>query len=313
MDGGGHRIGILWEFLSGFTPMDSFRPAAAPIAKGNSVQTLTRLIGDAFGGWLRDGALTWAAALAFTTTVSLAPLVTLCLAVAGMFSSEPALREEILQQTESLVGPAGAEVVRGILANARANHPDLAGLISLAVLFVAASAVFLQLRAALDAMWNVAPRRDLPWSHEITSRLTAMVAALALGLLLLGITASRALLPTGLAFALAPAGFAVMAAVFASLFKLLPDARIAWRDAAVGGVVTAALFEIGRLLIGLYLGKTAAGSAYGASGSLIAVLLWIYYSAAIVLLGAEFAQVWARQRGRAIRPKTSAVPVPVLP
>lgn len=266
--------------------------------------------------WLADDAFSLAAALSFYTVISLAPLVTLSLAVASLFYGERAVRGQLVEQIEHVVGEPGAEVIQGILAHAHAMRPGLMGLVSVVILLVGASFVFVQLQRSLNAVWNVAPRPDLTWRYTLKGRLLSMLLVLCLGLLLLLVTIAAtaleyvtALVPAvgivwhGVNFL---AGIALVTLLFAALFKLLPDAVVAWRDVWVGALVTALLFEIGRHALAVYLGRSAPGSAYGASGSLVALLLWIYYSALIILLGAEFAQVYARRFGHRIRPSVHA-------
>jgi membrane protein len=294
------------------------------------MRTVWQIVARAFQQWRQDRAPSLAAALSFYTVVSLAPLVTMSLSFAALFYGDEALRGELVSEVERYVGPAGAEVIQSILANARLRGSGPAAWISIVMLLVGASAGFAQLQAALNAVWNVAPKPDLPFWRTLSVRLLSMALVLVVGLLLLVFTATGALLagivrlvggPGSSTEALWQAadsllGIAVTTALFAAMFKFLPDAIIRWRDVWVGALITAVLFNAGRLAIGLYLGHSAAGSAYGAAGSLVAVLLWIYYSSLILLLGAEFTQVYARRFGLRIRPaahaiRTSMVPLPV--
>jgi membrane protein len=279
--------------------------------------------------WLRDGAPTLAGALSFYTVVSLAPLVTMSLSLAALFYGDQALRGEIVAQVHRYVGAAGAEVIEDILASARLRGAGVSAWISVLLLLVGASAVFAQLQAALNTVWNVAPRPGLSLARKLAVRLLSIGLVLATGLLLLVLTVTGAAL-SRLAAAIGSvaaleavwraadslAGVALSAALFAAMFKFLPDALIRWRDVWVGALITAALFNAGRAAIGIYLSHTAPGSAYGAAGSLVALLLWIYYSSLILFLGAEFTQVYARRYGRRIRPaafaiRTSLVTLPV--
>jgi membrane protein len=263
-----------------------------------------------------DGAFMLAAALSFYTAISLAPLVTLSIAAASVFYGEQALRGEIVQQIESLVGPSGAQVIQDILIHARKSQAGIAGIVSLAILLFGASAIFLQLQQALNTVWDVALRPKLPWTHTLKVRGLAMAVALGVGFLLLAATMARAgvdaaakLMPqldTVVTWTALPLEAVVVALVFTALFKFLPDAVILWRDAWIGGIVTAVLFEIGRFGLGIYFDKAAPGSTYGASGALVVLLLWIYYSALILLLGAEFSQTYARHCGTPICPSAHA-------
>jgi membrane protein len=290
------------------------------------MKTICKIVSQTVRQWLDDGAFQIAAALAFYVVISLAPLVTLSLSAASLFYGEEALRGRLVQQIEHIVGAPGAEVIQSILVSARQHNPGIVGAISVVMLLVGASALFLQLQKALDAVWNVAPRRDLSWHYTLKVRLLSMALVLGVGFLLLLSTVAGAVLEyfAGIVPTVATvwqslsslSGVVVATLLFAALFKVLPDAIIRWRDVWVGAAVTAILFEIGRIAIGFYLGKSTAASAYGAGGSLIALLLWIYYSALILLLGAEFAQVYARCIGNRIRPaahayRTSLASLPV--
>lgn len=280
------------------------------------IAVVTSLVTETARRWVADGAFQLAAAISFFTAISLAPLVTLTLAVAGAFYGEQAARGDIVSKIDQIVGRAGAEVIQEIIAHSRPGQAGIAGAISVVLLFLGASAVFLQLQQALNRVWNVELKPDISWTHAVTSRLFSMAVVLVVAFLLLAANVARAVIEwmSGLApdvFAFAGrlgffAGVGMAAGLFTVLFKVLPDAVIRWRDAAIGGVVTAVLFEIGRILLAIYLSKTAPGSSYGASGSLVALLLWINYSSLIVLFGAEFAQVFARWRGEPIRPASYA-------
>jgi membrane protein len=280
------------------------------------VRTIWNITVESVRQWIQDGAFLLAAALSFYTVISLAPLVTLSLAAASLFYGEEALRGEIVQQIDTIVGKPGAEVIQQILASARRGGAGVAGVVSVAMLLFGASAVFLQLQQALNTVWNVALRPKLPWWHTVKARALSIGIALGVGALLLVSTITRGILQSAseaapqIAMLAQWLGLPIVlvgaAALFAVLFKFLPDVGIRWRDAWIGAAITAVLFELGRFGLGIYLAKAAPGSTYGASGSLVALLLWIYYSALILLLGAEAAQVCARHRGEPIRPAPHA-------
>ena len=296
-----------------------------------SWKTTWTILRQAFNQWMQDGAFSLAAALAFYAAISLAPLVTISLSFASMFYGEEALQGELVEQVQTYVGEPGAEVIQNILASASQRGSGLSAWISLGMLLIGSSAVFAQLQYSLNTVWNVTPRPDASWWHTIKIRLISIALVFAIGLLLLAFTIGGAVLSavanfvTGLS---APGmeflwqtivfliGVAIFTGLFAALYKYLPDAVIGWRDVWVGALATSVLFNLGRLAIGLYLGKSAPGSAYGATGSLVVLLLWLFYSALILFLGAEFAQVYARHCGRRIRPaenayRTSVVALPV--
>lgn len=278
----------------------------------------------------QDRAMELAAALSFYATISLAPLVTVILSVATFFYGGEAVRGELMNQIEHYLGSQGAEVVQTILANAKQSSSGIFAIAGLLTLLVASSAVFIQLQTALNTIWNVAPRADLPWSYTIRLRLVSMSLVVCAGLFLIVLVISSAVLAalSDMLGRVAPGvaalwrfvdfGFsiAVLTFLFAMIFKILPDAVVRWRDVWLGAFTTAVLFTLGKIGISIYLGKTAPGSAYGAAGSVIALLLWVYYSSVILFFGAELTQVYARQFGHRIQPsahayRTSKLRIPV--
>lgn len=278
---------------------------------------ILKILWEAVRSWMAGDTFRIAAALSFYSAISLAPLVTLILAVASLVYGEQALRGEIENQIRSFVGDAGAEVIQQIIANGRRSGAGLAGIISLIMLLFGATAVVIQLQQALNAAWDVAPKPGLSLIGLVRQRATSIAVVFGLSLLLVAAAVGRAGIEVlsevsphvGQLEALLaiPIEFAVATLLFGVLFKFLPDAVIRWREAWIGGAVTALLFEIGRFGLGIYFAKAAPGSPYGASGSLIALLLWIFYTALILLLGAEIAQVIARHRGVPVRPKAHAI------
>ncbi|HWP09770.1 MAG TPA: YihY/virulence factor BrkB family protein [Polyangiaceae bacterium] len=272
--------------------------------------------------FMDDNAPRLAAALAYYALLSLAPLVVLALAVAGLMLDEEAARGGIARELGNLVGSAGGQAVENIVKNAQA---PAAGIIStvmgLVVLLFGASGVFGELEAALDTIWEVAPRPGRGILGMIRDRLFsfAMVMGVAF-LLLVSLVVSAAVAAVGRFLSSALPGGEVMwqglnfvislgvvTALFAVMFKTVPHAKVAWRDVWVGAFVTALLFTLGKLLIGLYLGKTSFSSAYGAAGSLVLLVIWVYYSASILLLGAEFTQAYAIYYGSRIEPSEDAI------
>jgi membrane protein len=260
--------------------------------------------------WLASGAATQSAALAFYTLFSLAPVLVVAVAIAGAVFGEAATQLEIAHQVGSLFGAEAAESVRQVLASAA--RPDVrgwAGVVGALTLLLGASAVFGQLQDALNAVWEVKPKPGRLVRDFLEKRLLSFGLVLAFGfLLLVSLLLSAALNAFGAYLqrrvGLAPAVldavnfavfFAVISVLFGLIYRVLPDAVIAWRDVAVGAVVTALIFSIGKLLIGIYLGRSGVASVYGVAGSLVLLLLWVYYSSMIVLLGAGFTRVWSRR------------------
>ena len=277
-----------------------------------------------------------AAALSYYTVFSLAPLLTLAMAIGGLVLEPEDVRGKIEQQVESLVGDDGAKQVRTMIEAAEGGPlvggdeesqqrtGILATVISSGVLLVGLIGLIGQMQAAMNDVWEVKPDPEQSfWKLMIFSRLLSFGMLAAAGfLLLVSLLLSAAIsfvgdsissLMPGLAseailqvinFALS---FFVITAMFAAIFKYLPDAKVGWYDVAVGSAVTALLFVIGKSLIGLYLGSKNMESTYGAAGSLALLLTWIYYSSIIFLLGAEFTQAWAKVKGSGIKPSKFAV------
>jgi membrane protein len=262
--------------------------------------------------WQKDNALTLGAALSYYTIFSIAPLLVLAIAIAGLVFGRAAAEGQIVGQIAGLVGEAPAKTIADMIA--RASRPAagaVATAVSLVTMTLGASGVFGQLRQALNQIWNVRGGRGGGLRGQLRQRMAAFGMILGIGfLLLVSLVVSAALaglrelishrlplagrlLPT-LNFALS---FAVVTALFAMIFKVLPDVRMRWRDVWVGAGVTALLFTVGKSLIALYLGRAGIASVYGAAGSLVLVLLWIYYSSQILLVGAEFTEVWSRRYG----------------
>jgi membrane protein len=272
--------------------------------------------------WLNDEVPRLAAALAFYTLLSLTPLLVLAIAMAGALFGDEAARGQIAAQLRLIVGPAGAEALEAVVMNARRLDAGLANtLIGVSVLLLGASGVFGQLQASMNRIWEVAPRPGRGIWGTVKDRLFsfAMVMGVAF-LLLVSLILSAALAAAGRFFASAlPGGevlwqilnfaisFGVVTGLFALLFKYVPDVEIAWRDVWVGAAATAALFDVGKLAIALYLGKSGVSSAYGAAGSVVLMVIWVYYSSLILFLGAEFTEVWAKRFGSTIRPSAGAV------
>jgi membrane protein len=255
-----------------------------------------------------------AAALAYYALFSLAPLLVVTLAVAGLVFDEAAARAELVRQFANLVGASGAEVAEELLsgaaAPAREGSAALAVALGLGVLLVGASGVFGELQEALNGIWNVEPRPGPGWRAVLRRRFLSFSMVLGSGFLLLVslvVSAGLAALDRSLAFEAPLAvvawrttnallGLGLPIVLFAAMFRLVPDAEVRWRDAWTGALVTAFLFTAGRAALGFYLGQSAVASSFGAAGSLVALVLWVYYSAQILFLGAELTQVLGKRR-----------------
>ena len=270
------------------------------------------LLREVVSQWQEDRALSHGAALAYYALFSMAPLLVLVIAVAGLARGQAAAEGEIVRQVSGLMGPEGAKLVQDMVV--RASRPAsgvIATVVSLVVMLFGASGVFGQLQASLNDIFRAPPRRGGGVRGVVRQRLSAFGMILGIGTLLwlslllsTVLAAVHGLLATHLPVlsrVLGPLNFGlsllVVTALFAMIYKVLPDVRLDWRDVWLGAAVTALLFTIGKSLIGLYLGRAGTTSVYGAAGSLVLLLLWIYYSAQILFLGAEFTEVYARRRG----------------
>ncbi len=270
-----------------------------------------RIAIDTFREWLRDHAAQQGAALAFYSVLSLGPLLLIVISVAGIFFGQEAASGHIFAQIQGLIGEEGAETIQIILANSRSESKGFwATLAGFVTLLIASTGVFGQLQDTLNSIWKVPPKKGYSFWRIIRKRFLSFALILAIGfLLLISLVVSAALAAfsdyfTGLIPEMMMQGvnfmlsFAVTTVLFAMMFKILPDADIGWHEVWIGAVLTAALFSIGKFLIGLYLGHSALSSTYGAAGSLVVILIWIYYSAQILFLGAEFTQVHANYQKR---------------
>ena len=284
-----------------------------------------RLIRESLRAWIDDYAPSMGAALAYYTMFSLAPLLIIVIAVAGFVFGQDAAQGEIVAQLRGIMGHDGAAAIEGLLKSAREPAKGLfAAIAGVATLLVGATAVFAELQSALDRIWRVpAPRYESGIWNLLRARLLSFGLVLGLGFLLLAsLVVSAALAAAGKWWGALFEGWEVLLEVinfsvslvvvtvlFAMIYKLMPRASIPWRDVWVGAGVTALLFTVGKLLIGLYLGKSSLASGFGAAGSLVLLLVWVYYSAQIFLLGAEFTWVYAHRHGsRMNEPELESAP-----
>jgi membrane protein len=284
----------------------------------------TQLVKEAVSDWLEDKAPRLGAALAYYTVFSIAPLLVIALAVAGRVFGDEAAKSQIDEQLAGLLGAEGAAAVQSMIA--AANKPQagaIASIIGGIALVFGASGVFGQMKDALNSIWEVEPKPGRGIWGVIRDRFLTFAMVLGIVFLMLVtllVSATLAALtssvtdylpgPDVLANALDVAvSLGVVTLLFALIFKYLPDAEIAWKDVWLGAAVTAVLFTIGKYAIGLYLGTAGVGSAYGAAGSIVIVLLWAYYSSQILFFGAELTQAYARMYGSQIKPAPDAVAV----
>jgi len=271
------------------------------------------LVRDAALGWVEDRAPSMGAALAYYTLFSIAPLLLIVIAVAGAVFGAEAARGEIFEQLRGLLGPEGATAVEGLLGSVhRQGQSGWGTLLGAGLLLVGATTVFAELQEALDRIWRTPSRRRKGGLLGLLrARLISFGLILGVGFLLmvsLVLSAALAVLsrwwapllggwPGLLQAADNVLGFGLTLLVFAAIYKVVPTARIAWRDVWIGSAVTAVLFTIGKALIGLYIGTSGVTSGFGAAGSVVALLVWVYWSAQVFLIGAEFTWAYAHRYG----------------
>ncbi len=274
------------------------------------------LIKSTVNGYIDDNALSRGAAIAYYTVFSLAPTLVIIVAITGLVFGETAAQGALSHQLEGLVGHEAAVAIQGMVRSAwQSQSGGIATLIGVVTLLITATTVFGEMQAALNAIWRAEPK-----GTTVTRYLRARAASLGLvatlGFLLMvslvvsaaiaavqtyigGFLPEVAVLIRVLNFVIS---FVLITVLFAAIYKILPDRQLQWRDVTIGAVVTALLFDIGKTLIGLYIGSTAVASSFGAAGALAVVLLWVYYSSQIFLLGAEFTRAYAEQNGSLRQP-----------
>jgi membrane protein len=266
---------------------------------------------ESVASFINDGALSRGAAIAFYAVTSIGPLLLIAVAIAGLAFGQDAARGAIASQLSGLMGQQSAELLQNVIRSASGKSSGIfASALGVVTLLLTASGMFGEIQSALNVIWGADPKGSTVY-RLLRARAASLGLVVALGFLLLVSLVISAGLSVLSAYvnAYRPVGhfilqavnfvisFALISVLFAAIYKVLPDKDLEWRDVLVGAVVTALLFSIGKFLIGLYIGSSAVASSYGAAGALIVALLWIYYSAQIFLLGAEFTKVYARHHG----------------
>ncbi|MEO5712052.1 MAG: YihY/virulence factor BrkB family protein [Luteolibacter sp.] len=279
------------------------------------------LLKQSMNDWMEDKAMRLSAALAFYSIFSLAPLLVITLGIAGLVIGKEAATGQLYVELKSYVGAASADALQSMVQSA--NKPaqsTLATVTGFATLLLGASGVFGQLKDALNTIWKVEEKTRAGFIGMLCGKLLNFGMVLVIGFLLLvslllstavaglnhrleSILPLPAFMWSALAFVIS---MGIVTALFALIFKVLPDARIGWRDVWVGAFLTALLFEIGKTGLGWYLGRESTASAYGAAGAIVLLLLWVYYTSCILFFGAEFTRVHAQHRGRVIGPVAGA-------
>ncbi len=296
-----------------------------------SARTLFQLSRLAFRNWRGDFAPSMGAALAYYTVFSIAPLLVITIAVAGLVFGQDVAQDAVLEQARSLVGENGAKAIESMLASAQKPRQGLiAGVLGIITLLIGSTTVFAELENNLNRIWKAeTPPHSGLWNFART-RLLSFGLILAVGfLLIVSLVVTAAISALGkywegwfgnLEPLLQAVNFlvplAIITVLFAMIYKFLPNVSIRWRDVWIGALVTSLLFSLGKFGIGLYLGKASVESSYGAAGALVVLLVWVYYSAQIFLLGAEFTKVFAQHEGsrqplkaeRVTKPRTEDPP-----
>ncbi|MEA2601703.1 MAG: rane protein [Acidobacteriota bacterium] len=284
------------------------------------------LLKETFKEWQDDDALQLGASLSYYTIFSLAPMLLVVIAIAGMVYGREAVQGQLVGQLRGLVGEQGGEAIQTMVANAgRHGSGVLATVIGVVTILFGATGLFVALQDSLNRIWEVEAKPGQGLKGFIMNRVISFGMILGVGfLLLVSLVLSAAMAAVGTwATGLMPGAeilvkiltfvvsFGVEMLLFAMIFKVLPDVKIAWRDVWIGAAATALLFTLGKLVIGLYIAHSSVASAFGAAGSVVILLLWVYYSSQILFLGAEFTQVYASHYGSRIVPDEHAVPVVV--
>jgi membrane protein len=290
------------------------------------LKTALDLAKQTFKNWSDDKAPRLGAALSYYTIFSLAPVLILVISIAGLAFGKDAAEGRIVAEMRGLLGSQGAEVVQTMLAKASNRSGGIIStLVGVVLLLVGATGVLIELQDALNTVWKVVPKPGAGIKNIIRERLLSFGLILVFGfLLLVSLVLSAALAGLGSISSRFIPGWVifgyilnyvvallVITTLFAMIYKILPDVTLGWKDVWVGAFVTSILFQIGKFLIGLYVGKASVGSPFGAAGSLAVLLVWIYYSSQIILLGSEFTRVWSTRNGSQIVPTPNAVPAPV--
>ncbi|HEY6877478.1 MAG TPA: YihY/virulence factor BrkB family protein [Polyangiales bacterium] len=291
------------------------------------IKQLVVIVKETAKDWSADNATRLAASLAYYTVLSIAPLLVLAVSIAGLVYGEDAARGQIAEQISGVVGPQAGKAIQTVLTHAKAPEEGIfSSVVGIVVLLFGASGVFGELQASLNEIWKVAPKPGRGFWGIVQQRFFSFAMVLGVAfLLLVSLLLSATIAVVGSVFSHAlPGGAVVWEAVnfafslgvitglFALIFKVIPDAEVGWRDVWMGALVTAVLFTVGKFGLGMYLGRASVASPYGAAGSFIVFVIWVYYAAQILFMGAEFTQVFARHRGRRIEPSSHAVPVEVV-
>ncbi len=290
------------------------------------VTPIWKLLKEAAKEWDKDKCPRLGAALSYYTFFSLAPILVIAIAIAGFFFGAEAARGQVVDQLRGLIGTDGSVAIQLLLENAWQHSEGgvFAAIIAFIVLIAGATGAFIELQDSLNTVWQVVPKPGRGIKGFLKNRLASFGVIVGVGFLLLVslvVSAALSALNTYLSSRITGIdwvwsiveiviSFGVVTVLFAMVYKILPDVELEWRDVWIASAFTSILFSIGKYLIGLYIGNSSIASSYGAAGSLVILLVWVYYSAQIMLFGAELTEVYVRHRGRFIRPAPYAVALP---
>jgi membrane protein len=287
--------------------------------KADKIKNPIGFLKEIFSQWQRDRATRMGAALAYYTIFSLPPLMLIAISLAGFIFGQEAAEGRIVHEIQGLIGKDGAVTVQEMIRSVHRSHASiLATIFGVITLLIGASGVFAEMQDSLNNIWGVEPQPDRSWGTVIRERLSSFTMVFATGFLLMVSLLVDTILTaftdyftnmfsSGLILFFIDIGnftvsFLTVTLLFAMIYKVLPDVRLSLRDVGLGSLVTALLFTFGKYLIGLYLGNSNIGAAYGAAGSVIVILVWVFYASLIFLFGAEFTQVYVRKYGGKIKP-----------
>lgn len=294
------------------------RDSGKPSSPWSSVSAAWGLLKSAAVAWQRDNAMRLSAAVAMYAMLSLAPLLVISIKVTAVILSEQAATAQVQRQVSQFLGPTGAAAVNDMVVHAlKPGSGLLATLVSFAILLYTASGVFNELRDSLNAVWEIKQESGGGWWTMVRQRLLSFGMVLVIGFLLLISMVVTSVLTALSEYVLDGGGWAgmlidlvvsllIITLLFATLFRVLPDARLSWRDVLYGALATAVLFKLGQYLLALYFTYGSTASAYGAAGSFVVILLWVYYSCWILFFRAELIQEFAKREGRRIQPAENA-------
>lgn len=289
----------------------------------NRIRTVFSLLKNTTTAFINDEAFKLSASLSYYTIFALGPLLIIIISLSAIVYGKDVVEGRVFEQLSDLIGSDAALQIQNILSNAQQTHATTLGaIIGLIVLFIGATGVFTEIQGSINFIWSVRAKPKKGWLKYLLNRLLSFSLVVGLGFVLLVSLIINALLtflsdtltkkfphfPVGL-FNLTNSLIilAVITCLFAVIYKVLPDAVIAWKDAWIGSIFTAALFLLGKFLIGYYLGKSNLGVTYGAAASVVIILAWVYYSSLILYFGAEFTKIYALHSGEGIKPKQTAV------